>query len=379
LTQSLPPVISIYSPGDGDRFTGSEAKIIYAVRSPSGAAVDRIDVLVDGRPVGTPRGVERADAASAEAVSLPEAATVGSSTAGKVVVLLPNRDVTVSLIARTGDLVSAPASIRLSWGGPGADLLKPKLYGLVVGVSRYADAALALKYAAKDATDFAAALRGQGNGGGGLYAAIEVKVLTDGDATRDNIMDGLDWLRRTVTGRDIGIVYLAGHGMTDEAQEFWFLPVAATPENLASRGVAKEDIQRTLDRLAGKAILFLDACHSASVTAGARPRGTVEINPVINDFASAEHGVITFSSSLGREVSLERADWGSRGNGAFTAALVEGLGDGKADLLGSGRITLSELDAYVVNRVGQLTNGLQHPVMTRPNTVSDFPIGIADR
>jgi uncharacterized caspase-like protein len=85
--------------------------------------------------------------------------------------------------------------------------------------------------------------------------------------------------------------------------------------------------------------------------------------------------VVAFASSTGREVSLERAEWG---NGAFTKALVEGLG-GKADLLHNGSITLSELDAYVVNRVKELTEGQQHAVMSRPTTVSDYPIAVTSQ
>jgi len=98
----------------------------------------------------------------------------------------------------------------------------------------------------------------------------------------------------------------------------------------------------------------------------------VDINRVVNEFAAAENGVVTFASSTGREVSQERPDWG---NGAFTKAIIEGM-FGRADLLHTGTITVSELDAYVANRVKELTGGSQHPVMTRPPTVPDFPIAV---
>jgi hypothetical protein len=68
-----------------------------------------------------------------------------------------------------------------------------------------------------------------------------------------------------------------------------------------------------------------------------------------------------------------RADWG---NGAFTKAILEGLFEGRADLLRKGTITLSQLDAYVADRVKQLTGGVQHPIMIRPPTVPDFPIAL---
>ncbi len=57
---------------------------------------------------------------------------------------LPPQDVEVSLIAWSGDLASEPSRIKLTWGGrqlTGEQLLKPKLYALVVGVSKHNDKA----------------------------------------------------------------------------------------------------------------------------------------------------------------------------------------------------------------------------------------------
>ena len=44
-----------------------------------------------------------------------------------------------------------------------------------------------------------------------------------------------------------------------------------------------------------------------------RGMGRVDINSVINEFASAENGVVTFASSTGRELALERPEWGNGG------------------------------------------------------------------
>ena len=55
-----------------------------------------------------------------------------------------------------------------------------------------------------------------------------------------------------------------------------------------------------------------------------------------------------------------------------TKALIEGLA-GKADLLRDGTITVSELDAFIAERVKTLTDGRQHPVMSRPNTIPTSP------
>lgn len=58
-----------------------------------------------------------------------------------------------------------------------------------------------------------------------------------------------------------------------------------------------------------------------------------------------------------------------------TKALIEGLA-GKADLLRDGTITVSELDAFIAERVKTLTDGRQHPVMSRPNTIPDFAFAV---
>src|SRR5262249_59418575 len=86
---------------------------------------------------------------------------------------------------RSGPLASDVATVRLKWGAGAAapacdDALKPKLYGLIVGVSSYQDTSVKLKFAAKDARDFAAALATPKCG---LYRDVELKVLVAGGAT----------------------------------------------------------------------------------------------------------------------------------------------------------------------------------------------------
>ena len=255
------------------------------------------------------------------------------------------------------------------------ELLKPKLYALVVGISAYANAAYKLDYAAKDARDFSAALVNQK---GGLYSEVTLRTLPDGAATARAIREGLDWLTKQVTSRDVGLVYLAGHGVLDERERFYFLAADSDTEQLRASAVPREDIQDALNALAGKALLFLDACHSAAVSGASKTRGGVDINSVVNEFTRSERGVVVFTASTGRQLSQENSTWG---NGAFTKAVIEGLGmPGKkamADLRGDGKITTSALDYYVSERVKSLTGGTQSPVMIRPSTVPDYPIAVS--
>jgi uncharacterized caspase-like protein len=90
----------------------------------------------------------------------------------------------------------------------------------------------------------------------------------------------------------------------------------------------------------------------------------------VNELASSENNIVVFASSTGKQYSLENSSWG---NGAFTKALVEGL-RGEADLKRRGRITYKQLDAYVSDRVEELTSGAQTPVTPVLQGVADFTI-----
>ena len=111
-------------------------------------------------------------------------------------------------------------------------LIQPKLYALVSGVSDYDDNDLDLKFAAKDAKDFGAALQRQS---GRLYREVVVRTLEN--PTSEQLLDGLDWLRQEVTSMDIAVVYLSGHGVNDPDGDYFFLTRDSNPERLRRTAV----------------------------------------------------------------------------------------------------------------------------------------------
>jgi WD40 repeat protein len=362
---SLPPIIKINSPSRDGTFSEQRVDLTYTLRSPSGLPVDKVEVLIDGSPTGAQaRGLDPKGSTTDEA---KQSVTIG----------LPQRDVDIGLVAKSGSLVSEVAHIKLVYRGAApaaddADALKPVLYALLVGVANYKNPSLHLVYSAKDAEDLAAALKSQS---GGLYRDVKVKVLTDADATSTNVKDGLLWLQKETTSRDLAIVFLAGHGLTDAKNEFWYLPYEADTGRLLSTAVSRTDVMGVLRDLPGKKILFIDACHAGAMLASnTRTRGaSVDLNSAINDFATADSGLVVYGASTGRELSVESDDWQ---HGAFTKALIEAIGEGKADVTHKGKITTALLDAYLADRVKALTDGEQHPVMSRPDAVPDFPLAL---
>lgn len=351
VAQVLPPVVTVLSPQDSASVSTEEIEVRYTVRATEDAPVKMVRVLVDGRPLEGARGISL------------EAATAERS----LKVRLPERDCEVALVAENRHGASVPCRVRLKWAGKPTEefVIKPKLYALVIGVSEYTDAKIRLRYAAKDARDFAGVLERLK---GGLYRDVVVKLLTDEKAVKDEVLDGLDWVRKETTNKDVAMVYLSGHGVNDADGSYYYLPANVNVEKLMRTGVEFTAIKQTVTSIAGKALFFVDTCHAGNVMGGRR--GLDDITRLVNELSSAENGAVVFAASTGRQYSLENDEWQ---NGAFTKALVEGL-SGKAEYGGKGKITINMLDLYLSERVKELTGGKQTPTTTKPQTIQDFPV-----
>ena len=274
IMQHLPPVITILSPSDGTSVTPGPVEVRYRTRTPSGGKVDRIDTFVDGAKI--------------QARGLGAAATEDGS--GTVTLAMPAHNAVISLVAYAGDQASDAARVQLRTSvaeGVADGTAKPTLYALLVGVSHYEDADLNLGYAAKDASDLADVLKAQS---GRLYGDVQVKVLTDGAATSVALKDGLAWLAAHATDRDLELLFVAGHGITDAKGRFWFLTYDADPARVSSTAVSRDDITGVLYDLPGKKLMFLDACHSGAALEQAGARGLERSGADLNKAAARQSG-----------------------------------------------------------------------------------------
>jgi hypothetical protein len=350
IIEALPPDVSIIYPRPESEISMETVTIEYDVRLVNDDRLQSVKVLIDGRPVQLLTETQRGKNA--------------------VTVEVPKRDCEVTLIAKNSFGPSVPVSVSLKWKGTTEQKeYKPKLYILAVGVSQYNNANLRLQFAAKDASDFANVMKQQA---GRLYDEVFVKSLTDKEATNKNILDGLNWLTRQTGSKDVAMLFIAGHGVNDTAGRFFYMPVNADVENIQTTCVSYIDIQKTVASIAGKIIVYVDACHSGNLMAGSAQRATVDLVGMVNELTDAENGAVVFTSSTGRQFSLEDEAWN---NGAFTKALVEGI-LGKADLFNNKSISYKTLDAYIAQRVNELTKGRQSPTTIIPQSMPDFQIAM---
>ena len=347
----LPPVVRILSPEEGSEAKEDEITVRFQVRSPPGAAVTEIKALVDGRPRATEYHLDLSEPEFEREIRVP----------------LPESDSEVGIIAKNRHAWSEAAKVRVRWAGRSAVDLRPKLYVLAIGVAKYRDERLKLAYAAKDAHDFVHAIARQE---GRLYRKIDSTELLDEKASKDAILDGLDTIQRQTTANDVAMIFLAGHGVDDANDFYYFLPVGADTGKLKSTAVPYSEIKNTVKSIAGKVLLFADTCRSGDIM-GAR-RGPPDIQRIVNELASAENGAVVFASSTGNQYSQEDPKWE---NGAFTEALVEGLNGARAE---GGRVTIDLLAFHISERVKELTKGTQTPPLPKPSNaaVGDFPIAV---
>jgi hypothetical protein len=375
--EDFPPVIAALGP---TRIVshGSAIEVPFAIRSSDSAASPAVEIIVrvDGRPVRlgrlTPPSRLDGSARGTVALDLPPGRgtlqLVARTSSGTSEPLLYEVDVheaapIVATAANSPQGGSTPAAVALPSRAARA---KPRLYILAVGVSNYQRQDYRLDLPAKDAKDFAAAFEKQK---GREYEDVVARVLTDAQATRQAVLDGLSWLAGVVGRSDVGVLFLAGHGVTEYAGQYYFLPYDGQHENLEATAVPEGRLRASLGEIRGRTLFFVDTCYAGDVIGDPRRSG-VELSRLANELASGENGVVVIASSSGRQESEENLDWG---NGAFTKAVIEGL-KGGADLDHRGRVSFKGLDFFVSEEVRKLTGGRQTPVTITPRGVPDFDL-----
>jgi WD40 repeat protein len=372
VSQMAKPRITIFSPQPNALVRGKTVQVGVRVGLDPRQPPPAIRILVDAQEVKAERAVAQR-AAAVPAAPQPTSGQGGTEEVQYYNVPIPSKDCTIVAYAETSYATSDPTLVKLRWDAPtsassGTGL--PTLYLLAVGVSKYKDKNYSLQYPGKDAKDFAEAMKLQK---GTLYKDVVARVRTDETATRDNVMDDLEWIQRQATQHDMVIVFFAGHGINDIVTgNYYFLPHDANMEAVKRTMIPGSEIHSTLAKLTGTRLLFMDTCHAGNVT-GTGTRGLPDMQQFLLDLKEGGQGLVVITSSRPGQKSQEHPSWN---NGAFTKALVEGL-NGKATKDKQGFVTFTALDAYITQRVKELTKGTQSPTTQKSTEVSDFPLAFS--
>jgi uncharacterized caspase-like protein len=226
-----------------------------------------------------------------------------------------------------------------------------RLVGLCVGVSRYADSRLRLRFPADDARAMAKELGRQGAGEQSLYRGAQVTALTDEAATREAVQEALSRLLGTCGADDTVVLFLSGHGWRDPDGRFYFATHEVRRDRPEVSALPWDELSTALVRLSRKArrvLVLLDACHSGS---------SANHEELLGELVAARTGALVLASSRSSEVSLESSELA---HGLFAKAVLESL-HGAGAPPQQRELTVLDLLSYVSRRVKSLSGGRQHP------------------
>lgn len=269
-------------------------------------------------------------------------------------------------------------------------------YFVGIGVSDYQNSDFTLTYAAKDIRDMARTFITHDPG-------IVVDTLINKNVTRKNVLMLKNKLLKTSVNDKV-ILAISGHGFLSDSLDFYYGTWDIDPLHPETRGLAFDDIEWLLDSIpARKKLVFMDACHSGEVDkeeiqsiayAPALPSNVKEIkgSRVIemqldtaalglqNSFElmqelftnlSKGNGASVISAAGGMQYAYEGDKWK---NGVFSYSVLKGLIEGDADANGDKKVTVNELQNYVMKQVETLTGGRQKPTARQENLEVDWRV-----
>ena len=289
--------------------------------------------------------------------------------------------------AFTGWLEST-TGVALGVGGGGSDGAEDGApprgdRALVIGINRYANPGFNLKGAVRDAHNMRDLLSEHLG-----FRRDQIRLLTDEQATRDGILDGVrDWLAAGTRPGSRALLYFAGHGFyqeDDDGDEEDGYDEALAPHDIqlvsASRDLVPQRFENLIlddeigELVAGmqdrQVVLIVDSCHSGTITRTmSRPADPDAVRTIALRLGEAQHrgvghrsagpsaagregfveardNLVAWTAVAAHQLALEDVEAPER-QGVFTSRFVRGIAQRRADHNRDGRVTHAELLDYV--------------------------------
>ena len=239
------------------------------------------------------------------------------------------------------------------------ELGEAQFWLLLVGVNQYQDHRLpSLRYSAVDCQGLAAALADATQG----FPPTEERVhhdLASSLPTLATVRNSLHEITAAAQPQDKILFYFSGHGMLETNSQQAFLCLADTQtDDLLNTGLGLQEVLQLLgNSQAQTQLVWLDACHSGSLTfRGARseintpslPNPTSGMVELLRQRAKQSKG---FYALLSCDTNQQSWEFPELGHGVFTYYLMRGLRGEAAD--SQGLIDADGLYRYVYHQTRQ--------------------------
>lgn len=191
------------------------------------------------------------------------------------------------------------------------------------------------------------------------FENVYSKYFINEQATAKSIIDELKSFFAQATPNDQIMIFLAGHGVLDSNNNYYYAPHDMDFEKVSNYGVSFAAITESLQKSpAANKLLIMDTCHSGKtidldsnssnttsekqhdtgsrgsrVMVGTKPKYKVSdvISSLFEDFLS-KSDITIISASSGGDLAQEHSDWG---NGAFTSSYLKLLKSKMGTIVGT--------------------------------------------
>jgi hypothetical protein len=229
----------------------------------------------------------------------------------------------------------------------------PRVWAVVVGVSDYSEAQNAegladLRYAHSDAQRIYDFLRSPE---GGAVPAAQISLLTNENATADNVLAAANKLFSQAAPKDLVLFYFSGHGEMNTFLAY-------------NSDLMHSDLEKAfINSPATQRLCIADACHSGSWEGRKRyVKNTAddeELRRMYYENLRLQSNLIALFMGTGyKQFAYEESN--NANQGVFTHFYLKGLG-GEADANKDRIITVQEIYEYVKQNVFEKTKSLNPP------------------
>lgn len=259
-------------------------------------------------------------------------------------------EISLAAFNAANSVQSRMAVARFNSDRPAAE---PHLYILAIGIDRYRDPSINLKYAAKDANDFIRLLAAKSST---VYktANIHLTTLLNEQAGRQQLLTAIEQLAAQVKPSDSFVFFNASHGLLLQNQ-YYIVTSSFNGQLTGSDGlVSSNEIVEISKKIKSLSQLFVfDTCHAGGM------------DTIVSGLYDARMSVL--AKKMGLHVfasagSLQTALDGYQGNGLYTFTLLQGMQNpGDVDHEGDGMVTVKKLGRYSKGKTTDISSRLGHP------------------
>ena len=268
---------------------------------------------------------------------------------------VPEKDCTITLFAENEGGSCQSNTVKLI--REDIDMNSPaRLFCVSVGVGS----------SSKSARDFARVVTKKQ---GSPYAEIQMKVLTDKEATRADLAEAMEWLQQETRPNDICLFYYAGNGFRDVKDHFYFIPYGGADDKLINCLNAK-DFATMTSHINCKLLVFADVIctvdpvnHISTTTHFAEQLKSSKKNMVIYASSTDEMKAGLFKTN----------NFFIKTNSVFTKTLISAFNDGDRQPNEKGLSTKS-LGNFILKEVQRNGGSAQIPAYICPPGMETFNI-----